>query len=302
MTSSTKKITDKELLDIITTSTLELNGPMWLKNINHNEEKYGFNDTLNGTESKPSKTLVIAAGPSFKKVFGKNFEEIMKKRNEVTIVACDGALSMLNEFDCVPDYIVSVDGDPIIANFYKKSKKILQGVTVILTTSIDPSVVDECINAGAKIKWVQPFFKNNLDEKFFRDGITSIKMGGNVGTASYILAAFALKSKPIGLMGIEFAWSDDTPYSDTQYYNKLMKSFDKNQKSVKESFIHIKNPRNGNTYIADPVYYAYFLMLKEIWSKLPLEVKNNSYNLTNEGILNIDTLKYIHIKNFLTID
>ena len=57
MTSSTKKITDKELLDIITTSTLELNGPMWLKNINHNEEKYGFNDTLNGTESKPSKTL-----------------------------------------------------------------------------------------------------------------------------------------------------------------------------------------------------------------------------------------------------
>ena len=37
-------------------------------------------------------------------------------------------------------------------------------------------------------------------------------------------------------------------------------------------------------------------MLKEIWSELPSEIKNSSYNLTNEGILNIDTLKYIHIK------
>ena len=31
------------------------------------------------------------------------------------------------------------------------------------------------------------------------------------------------------------------------------------------------------------------------------EIKNNSYNLTSEGILNIDTLKYIHIKKFLEL-
>ena len=116
-----KKITDNELLDIITKSTLEIHGPMWLENIQYNEKKYGFNDTLNGIKIKSSKTLVIAAGPTFKKVFGKNFQEIMKKRNEITIVACDGALSMLTEINCIPDYVVSVDGDPIIANFYKKS-------------------------------------------------------------------------------------------------------------------------------------------------------------------------------------
>jgi hypothetical protein len=297
-----KKITDNELLDIITKSTLEIHGPMWLENIQYNEKKYGFNDTLNGIKIKSSKTLVIAAGPTFKKVFGKNFQEIMKKRNEITIVACDGALSMLTEINCIPDYVVSVDGDPIIANFYKKSKKILRGVTVILATSINPNVVKECIDAGAKIKWVQPFFRNNSEEEFFRDGITSIKMGGNVGTASYILTAFALKGNPIGLMGIEFAWSDDTPYSDTQYYNQLMKSFDKNQEKVEEQFIHVNNPRNGNVYIADPVYYAYFLMLKEIWSELPSEIKDNTYNLTSEGILNIDDLKYIHIKKFLELE
>ncbi len=43
-------------------------------------------------------------------------------------------------------------------------------------------------------------------------------------------------------------------------------------------------------------------MLKEIWGELPSEIKDNTYNLTSEGILNIDDLKYIHIKKFLDLE
>jgi len=299
--SYTKKIPDDELLEIISNNTLKLKGPMWLKNIIYNEQHFGFKDTISNNGIHASKTLVLAAGPESKKSFQANMHQILEQRNELTIVACDGALSLLSQFDCKPDYVVSVDAHPIIANFYKKSNKILDGVTTVLSTSIDPAVVEECVDAGADIRWIQPFFNNEKDQSYFRPGITSIKMGGNVGTTSYLLAAFALKSNPIGLMGIEFSWSDETPYNDTQYYKDLLNSLNNDQEKAAKHYVHINNPRDGRIYIADPVYYAYFLMFKEIWSELPTKVKNYTFNLTREGILNIDELRHIDVKQFLEL-
>ena len=297
-----KKITNDDiLLETISENTERLYGPMWLENIKYNEEHYGFKDTINNLQTKASKTIVVAAGPAFRKVMRSNLELIMTKRENVTIVSCDGALSMLSQLNITPDYVVTVDPKLIILEHYKKSKNILNGTTAILATSTDPHVVEECINAGAKIKWIQPFFKNNGDEPYFRDGITSFKMGGNVGTTSYLIASFALRSKLIGLLGIEFAWSDDTPYSDTEYYEELLDGLENNPNKVQEYFVHQNNPRDGKTYIADPVYYAYFLMFKEIWKDLPIEVKESSFNLTSEGILNINGLKNIDVNKFLEL-
>ena len=228
-----------------------------------------------------------------------DFKTINKNRKNITIIACDGALSTLSKNNCIPDIIVSVDGAKIIADFYKNSKEMLNGTTVILATSIHPDVVEQCIDGGAKIKWVQSFFNCDLHKGYFRKGIPSIKMGGNVGTASYLLTSVVFKGNPIGLMGIEFAWSDETPYHNTQYYDKLLNLLDQNSERVKNHFIHIENLRDGKTYVADPVYYAYFLMLKEIWEELPLDIKKNTYNLTKAGILNLKGLKSINIQEFI---
>jgi hypothetical protein len=289
---------DNEILDVITKSTFKNNGPLWLQNILINEERFGFKNTIREIKINNLKSLVLAAGPESKKNI-EDFKKINEVRNDISIVACDGALSTLSKNNCIPDIIVSVDGAQMIANFYKNSKEILNGVTVILSTSIHPDVVEQCIDGGAKIKWVQSFFNCDSHKEYFRNGIPSIKMGGNVGTASYLLTSLVLKGTPIGLMGIEFAWSDETPYTSTQYYNKLMNSLEQNLDSVKNHYIHIKNTRDGRTYKADPVYYAYFLMLKEIWGELPLDIKQNTYNLTKEGILNLKGLKNICIEDFM---
>lgn len=294
-----KKMNDSEILDIITKSTFKNHGQrLWLQNIRENEKRFGFNNTIRKIKINNSKSIVLAAGPESKKA-NDIFKKINNQRNSITVVACDGALSTLSQNNCIPDIIVSVDGDPIIANFYKNNKEILNGVTVILATSIHPDVVEQCIDGGAKIKWVQAFFNCDSHAEYFRNGIPSIKMGGNVGTASYLLTSLVLKGNPIGLIGIEFAWSDETPYNDTQYYNQLMKSLDQNSDIVKNHFVHIKNTRDGKTYIADPVYYVYLLMLKEIWDELPEEIKQNTYNLTKGGILNLRDLKNISIEEFL---
>jgi hypothetical protein len=295
-----KKMNDNELLDIITHSTFKNNGQLWLNNILENEKRFGFTNTIREIETKNLKSIVLAAGPESKKS-SDDFKVINKNRKNITIIACDGALSTLSKNNCMPDIIVSVDGAKIIADFYKNSKEMLDGTTVILATSIHPDVVEQCIEGGAKIKWVQPFFNFDSHKEYFRKGIPSIKMGGNVGTASYLITSLVLKAKHIGLIGIEFAWSDETPYSSTQYYDELMDVLDKKYEEVEKHFVHIKNQRDGKTYMADPVYYAYFLMLKEIWDELPLDVKEKTYNLTKAGILDLNNLKSINIEEFMRI-
>ena len=291
-----KKMNDNELLDIITHSTFKNNGQLWLNNILENEKRFGFTNTIREIETKNLKSIVLAAGPESKKS-SDDFKVINKNRKNITIIACDGALSTLSKNNCMPDIIVSVDGAKIIADFYKNSKEMLDGTTVILATSI----VEQCIEGGAKIKWIQPFFNFDSHKEYFRKGIPSIKMGGNVGTASYLITSLVLKAKHIGLIGIEFAWSDETPYSSTQYYDELMDVLDKKYEEVEKHFVHIKNQRDGKTYMADPVYYAYFLMLKEIWDELPLDIKEKTYNLTKAGILDLNNLKSINIEEFMRI-
>ncbi len=276
---------------------------MWLENIRSNEQHYGFKETIKAfNHYNDKKSLVLAAGPSFKKFMHESMEKIMSRRNDVTIIACDGALPVLSQFDCVPDYVVTVDGLQIVSDFYKKSRNILKGITAILSTTAHPDVVNECVKANLNIKWIQPFFNDVNSIDFFRPGITSLKMGGNVGTTAYLLSTLLLKSKYSGLMGIEFSWSDETPYHDTQYYKNLLNALDNNHEKAVKHYVRIQNPRDGKIYLADPVYYAYFLMFREIWNELPQSVRENTFNLTFQGILNIPDLKYISTDEYLQLN
>ena len=225
----------------------------------------------------------------------------MNKRNDVIIIACDGALPALSQYNCIPDYVITVDGRQDVSDFYKKSRNILKDVTAILSTTAHPDVVKECDNANLKIKWIQPFFNDDNDTTFFRHGLTSMKMGGNVGTSAYLFSALLLKSKHIGLMGIEFSWSDETPYYDTQYYKNLLNVLDNDHQKTVDHYVRVKNPRDGKTYVADPVYYAYSLMFREIWEELPNKIQQNTFNLTPQGILNIENLKYITVSEYLDL-
>ena len=274
---------------------------MWLENIRFNETHYGFNETIKISNHDSGKSLVLAAGPGFKKFMRENMEKIVSRRNDLTIVACDGALPVLSQFDCVPDYVVTVDGRQDVSDFYEKSRNILKGITAILSTTAHPDVVKECITADLKIKWIQPFFNDGNNTSFFRSKITSLKMGGNVGTTAYLFSALLLRSKFIGLMGIEFAWSDETPYHDTQYYKNLLNALDNDHEKTVKHYVRVKNPRDGRTYVADPVYYAYYLMFREIWDELPKSLQEKTFNLTQQGIVNIDRLKYISVDEYLSL-
>jgi hypothetical protein len=218
----------------------------------------------------------------------------------VITIACDIALPLLSELRTPPTFVVSVDSHPVVANFYRRSQNILQaGVTPLLSTTIHRDVVDECHKAGAKVRWIQGFPPKPRNP-FFRQGATFVVSGGNVATTSYIIGAMAFGCRPIGLFGIECAWSDETPYYTVGDFNGIARAVQVNPRKAIKSFKKIHNRRDGKTYVVDYTYYQYRRMFRELWSRLPPEVRRNTYNLTKQGILSAKDLRYMNLDTFLS--
>lgn len=304
------KLTADELLDSVSEHTGTLRKAVWLRHIRYNEKTYGFNRTISDLRDsyKGEKVVVIGAGPGFKR-FGTDDLHLIRneklKTGRPIVIACDGALSTLSGVELVPDYVNTVDAHPVVANFFRRNLDLLKRVQgVFLATSIHRDVVEAVGEAGVLKYWWQPWFKPNskahFSTGFYRDGVTSINTGGNVGTTSYIIAAEILRCRPIGLMGLEFAWSDETPLADTQYFTHLMKAVNDDPVVAREHYLTVKNPRDGKTYMADPVYYSYFTALRGMWRYgLSRDIKKNTYLLTKQGIINLRGLKYVEVDEFL---
>ncbi len=293
------KLSDEEILSAVSEHTTEMKAPLWLRQIRYNEQHYGFAESLKGLQSYSNrKAVVLAAGPAFKRFGLADLQKVVESKP--ILVSCDGALPMLASIDIAPDYVVSVDAHPVVANFYRRSRNILGKTTAILSTTINKDVINECKAAGARVRWMQGFFKPATG--FYREGVDSINSGGNVGTTSYIITALIFGCRPIGLMGLEFAWSDETPYNDTQYFKELQRVIGfRHPERISKFFKRIQNRRDGRTYIADPVYYSYMLMFREIWGKLPQELRRQTYNLTRQGILTAPGLKTVSAEEFVGI-
>lgn len=321
-------MSDKEILESVSEHTGELRAAAWLKNILRNKEYPGFTRTVKELKGihRYRKAVVIAAGPGFKR-FGLGDLELLKKHPEVIRVACDGALPTLGQARLMPHYVVSVDAHPVVANFYRRFFVFASGLTegdypgtydekrepitprFLLSTTIHRDVVEEVFNRRQSIFWWQSFSKDKAElpawtgggspEKFFQEGVPVIQTGGNVGTTSLIIARFLLGCTRVGLLGLEFAWSDETPLMSTQYYGELMKILGGDEDRVKQHFKRVYNKRDGQWYVADPVYYAYLIAFRRLWGLLKPEERASIFNLTKQGILSADGLKTISVDKFL---
>ena len=221
---------------------------------------------------------------------------------------CDGALQTLHEVGVNPDIVCSVDCHPVVANFYRRSR-FSKPPMFLLSTTVHRDVVAEIISkyGEEQIFWWQAFSKRDLRKedrgfdasKLYVPNTPSIYSGGNVGTTCFILASQLLGCKPIGLLGLEFAWSDETPLMELQYYEQIMKLVDGDPERLHKHFKRVKNLRDGKTYIADPVYFTYYLVFRELWRILSPNVRRSTFNLTVQGILSARGLKTIGMSEFI---
>ena len=272
---------------------------VWLRHIRYNEEHYGFQQTLRDISHKDRKAVVLGTSPLYKRFGLTDLEKVMD--GSLVTVACDIALPLLAELGKAPTYSVSVDSHPVVANFYRRSQKILPHVTPILSTTIHRDVVEECRKAGAEVHWIQGFSQKQ-SPLFHREGVSTLTSGGNVGTTSFVIASVWFECSPVGLLGLEFAWSDETPYFTLNHLKKLLRTTGvKSDIEMRGRFERFKNHRDGRTYVADYTYCHYLDWFREIWYKAPRRIKNNTYTLTREGILSARGLKQLTVSQFLNL-
>lgn len=303
------KMSDDEILSCVSEHTGELKQVAWLKNIRLNQKHLGFTRTVRLLRDAylGQKAVVIGAGPAFKR-FGTEDLAKIRGREEIVKIACDGALQTLYENGVEPDIVASVDCHPVVANFYRRTR-FNKPPMFLLSTTVHRDVVTEIVSkyGETRIFWWQAAHAQDLYKvkrgydasKLYVPNIPAVYTGGNVGTTCFVIASQLLGCRPIGLLGLEFAWSDETPYSSTQYYEQILKLVDGDSKRLHKHFIRVMNRRDGKTYIADPVYFAYSVAFRGLWGMLHLNVRRSTFNLTKQGILSARGLKTITMDEFI---
>ncbi len=141
--------------------------------------------------------FAVAAGPSL----GKNGHELKRIQGKYPIFAVDTAMPTLQTLGIKPDYMITVEIDPLINEMEIDS----EGITMISTLSVDPKF---------RNKWKGPVYfldtptsnKRELKKRSkIRSDIGWASPGGNVSSIMYAMLYGTFPSKII-LIGHDFSY------------------------------------------------------------------------------------------------
>jgi len=179
------------------------------------------------------------------------------------------------------------------------TKKYGKNLNVALCTSAPKNVLRRLIEIKARIYWWNPFLDNPVDKKslsqklFALNKLPLINSGGNVGSASWMIADSVINCKKIVMIGMDFSYYIDTKVQKTQYYGILKKTFGK--KYLNFFYKKIYNPIYKKYFFTDYVYDWY----KNIFLEMISNSKTISINCTEGGILFGKNIRNMRFKDFL---
>ena len=111
------------------------------------------------------------------------------------------------------------------------------------------------------------------------NGLPCLNAGGNVGTACWVMAHAVLCKRRVALVGIDFGYYTDTPYSRTQYYKEILDLVGPDR--LDEVFVRIHNPYVGRDFYTDPAYLWY----RDCFLEMAQDAACETLNCTGGGIL-----------------
>lgn len=171
---------------------------------------------------------------------------------------------------------------------------------VAIATAAAPAVVERCASAGMTLYWWNPMYDDydrpeSLSRRLHRmNGLPCLNGGGNVGTASWVLAHAVLGKRQVGLLGLDFGYPPDTPYSKTQYYPELVELLGDR---FSEAFVRLQNPDTGETWFTDPAYYWF----REVFLEMAKEAACETFNCTEGGVLFGPAITTVGVEEFVGI-
>ncbi len=204
------------------------------------------------------------------------------------------------------DYFRRQDQDDAFTNEMEANDEILRilnehgpKIRIALSTTTSSAVVDRVLETGMAIFWWNPMLDDpDLPGSISMqmqsmNGLPCINAGGNVGTASWMIADAVLGLKHIALTGVDFSYYEGTPYLNTQYYREAVALV--GEENLDALFVRFENPHLGTCFFTDPAYLWY----REAFLQMLQESSAKTYNCTEGGILFGENIETISLRAFL---
>ena len=253
--------------------------------------------------------LVVAAGPS---IYKHNHIPLLSEHptDKIALFLCDRMLLPCLKGGVTPDkfphyYVGSVDGnrelimkwfdDPIIDKWAPQ-------ITGLFCTTMAPNAAKRFKDAGGKTRWFHGMMDSfNLTGSVtslmnYMTSSTAIAAGGNVGSTNFTLAYY-MSCNPIGLVGLDLGYPEETPIEETAYYKQLKATGAPLELLEKQQFVHGFNPLFGTKFYQDIVFMHYGQAFMEMVEVLPPNMK--VINCTESGSVYGGRIEGMKLKEFL---
>jgi hypothetical protein len=204
------------------------------------------------------------------------------------------------------DYFRRQDMDDLFRDEVRTNTELLRlierhgaGMRIALATSAGEEVVRRVIDCGMKIYWFNPMIDDpdlpgSRSRRLYEmNGLPLVNCGGNVGTASWMIADAVLNRGHVAVAGMDFSYYDDTPYRNTQYYYEALELVGAD--NLAALYPRIFNPHVGSWFYTDPAY----LWFRDVFLELAAEASCRTYNCTGGGILFGNRVRFTTIPDFM---
>ncbi|HEF1816181.1 TPA: motility associated factor glycosyltransferase family protein [Campylobacter jejuni] len=171
----------------------------FLQNIPSMLESIPFQRILSERKNKFENAIVVSAGPSLAKQL-----PLLKAYQDKAVIFCaDGALSMLEKEDIVPDYVTNLDYSDWPIKFFQNKENLKQSI-IALECATHPNIV-----RSLKAENCMIVLRNKaLYQRFNLNDFGYIDTGTHVSHFSYTLA-LALGFKNIIMIGQDLAFDEE---------------------------------------------------------------------------------------------
>ena len=170
----------------------------------------------------------------------------------------------------------------------------------IVASSAPQNVVCRIEEAKFDTYWWNPLVDNpgepgSLTRRLYEiNGLPCMNTGGNVGTAAWVFASTILNIPMIALLGMDFGYYADLPYSKTQKYYELINHLGTSE-GLEVHFPSYTFPLTGERFYTDVTYSWY---RKNFLELLALSGAR-TFNCTGGGVLFGDRLPCVTLQTFL---
>jgi len=260
----------------------------------------GFNGAILATDSAMSLCLRNGIVPHLVVTLDPHAERIVRWFGDAGLN--EGALAR-------DDYFARQDMDPKFGEDQLRRNRELMylvnengpRIRIAVASSASKAVVQRIVESGMDAYWWNPMYDDyDIEESLTRkihtlNGLPCVNAGGNVGSACWVFAHAVLGMKRVGLVGMDFGYYTDTPYSKTQYYKEILGLVGPDR--LGEVFVRIFNPHVGLEFYTDPAYLWY----RDAFLEMAQRVTCETYNCTGGGVLFGPGVHWMALPEFLSM-